>query len=617
MNNNSLLFKTPVTKRVRGFAITLLLLCFAQLSFAQDAFISVWKTDNAATAVNPSSNTQVKYPGIGTGYTLEYQLQGTSTWTNVSTSVTNASGSTYLVSFPSSGTYLLRATPGTGTFTGFSMPFSNVSEDFYDRYKLTGVTQWGSIAWTKLDNAFRGAVNFTLTATDAPNLTAATNLSSMFYGASLFNTNISAWNTITVTNMQSMFREAVAFNQPLDVWNVTNVDNTSNMFYGATAFNQSLASWKTGNVTNMSLMFYGATAFNQPLAYNAGTGAWNTIKVINMERMFAGVNATTPTIFNQPIGSWITTAVTNMKGMFNHAKSFNQDISTWNTAAVKSMENMFWNAAAFNQNISGWNTQNVTNMTYMFQDAIVFNQDLGTWNLQSITAANNMLYHSALDCKNYSNTIIGWANSTNTPNSIDLGNVQKVGGVNRSYGGTAAQTAHNTLTTTKSWTITNDFFDAACNPLPVTFSSMYAGIKNNQLLVQWGTETETNCSRFEVQASKDGEHWKTIGTVNSKAIDGNSSTALQYEYSVPVSGVAILGLSLLLLSLLSFKRYGYKRWMPFLLGASAVFMIWFASCSKNDKAIDTTNTANMQIRIAQIDNDGTVKFSKVQKVVQE
>ncbi len=68
-----------------------------------------------------------------------------------------------------------------------------------DRQRLMEIKQWGTVAWTGMQNAFRGCSNMTLTATDVPNFAAVTDMSSMFNGCSAFNQSVSNFNTEKVT----------------------------------------------------------------------------------------------------------------------------------------------------------------------------------------------------------------------------------------------------------------------------------------------------------------------------------------------------------------------------------------------------------------------------------
>ncbi len=55
------------------------------------------------------------------------------------------------------------------------------------------------------------------------------------FTSSLFNGNISSWNTSNVTNMRCMFRNAKAFNQTIN-FDILNVEDMELMFNNATAF---------------------------------------------------------------------------------------------------------------------------------------------------------------------------------------------------------------------------------------------------------------------------------------------------------------------------------------------------------------------------------------------
>jgi surface protein len=132
-----------------------------------------------------------------------------------------------------------------------------------DNQKLLSVDQWGTSIWTTLRAAFLGATHMHMLATDAPNLSAVTDLSFMFNGATSFNESISHWDVSTINNMKGMFAEASSFNRPLDNWDTLNVTDMQAMFLAARSFNQAIGSWDTSKVLHMSWMFRSATSFDQ------------------------------------------------------------------------------------------------------------------------------------------------------------------------------------------------------------------------------------------------------------------------------------------------------------------------------------------------------------------
>jgi surface protein len=306
-----------------------------------------------------------------------------------------------------------------------------------DESRLIDVKQWGSVAWTTMQNTFWGCKNLNITATDIPNLGGVTNMSKMFAECTILNspTNINSWNTETVTDMSEMFLVASSFNQNIDLWNTASVTNMGSMFQYADAFDQNIGIWTTTNVTNMGGLFLGARNFNQNIgswntgsvtnmggmfadakAFNQDIGSWNTASVTNMGFMFEAASA-----FNQNIGLWNTEAVTDMSGMFQNADTFNQNIGSWNTANVTSMGSMFYGASSFNQDISAWSTAAVTNMSNMFSAAYAFNQDIGSWNTASVTNMNSMFNYAIV----FNQNISSWntSNVTNMNSMFTYANV--------------------------------------------------------------------------------------------------------------------------------------------------------------------------------------------------
>eukprot|EP01013_Petalomonas_cantuscygni_P005498 TRINITY_DN160_c0_g1_i7.p1 TRINITY_DN160_c0_g1~~TRINITY_DN160_c0_g1_i7.p1 ORF type:complete len:126 (-),score=42.30 TRINITY_DN160_c0_g1_i7:74-451(-) len=77
--------------------------------------------------------------------------------------------------------------------------------------------------------------------------------------------------------MMSMFYEATSFNGDVSAWDVSKVTAMWLMFKGATAFNGDVSAWDVSQVTTMSSMFYEVTL---PTAtYDAMLNAWSALPV--------------------------------------------------------------------------------------------------------------------------------------------------------------------------------------------------------------------------------------------------------------------------------------------------------------------------------------------------
>ncbi|MGC4232148.1 MAG: hypothetical protein QM594_04150 [Niabella sp.] len=141
--------------------------------------------------------------------------------------------------------------------------------------------------------------------------------------------------------------------------------------------------------------------------------------------------------------------------------------------------------------------------------------------------------------------------------------------------------------------------------LPVVYGSIFAKIANGSLEVNWSTFTETNNDHFEIEVSTDGQHFVNIGTVNTKAVDGNSDKTIYYSFTKTVDvPVAVMGISLLSLAvvLLLVNR---KNRLLFLLMMVMGIGLSFASCSKNGEQVDVSGEGKLFVRIVQVDKDGT------------
>lgn len=152
-------------------------------------------------------------------------------------------------------------------------------------------------------------------------------------------------------------------------------------------------------------------------------------------------------------------------------------------------------------------------------------------------------------------------------------------------------------------------------PLPVTFGDIMAIIKNGVLQINWTSITETNNSHFIIEASTDGRRFTKIGTVQSKAEGGNSSSSLSYSFETNAGSVAFASLAgLAVLGLL--LPIGKKQRQLMVL-AMLFCVVGFIACSKNASDLETSNDQQLYIRIAQVDIDGTTSYSKTVKAVRK
>jgi surface protein len=435
---------------------------------------------------------------------------------------TKAGSANNIIVLPITGTYFVEWGDGTNDTTvnnhtyaspgTYTINITNIAETGFsfnnggDRLKIININQWGDLYVGNSGGYFYGCENLNSTAIDNLDLTSTTTLTNMFRGTALkptiFNGNISGWNTSNIIDTSYMFSYATFFNQDIGSWDVSKANNTEGMFYGDTNFNQDISSWDVSQVINMRNMFFDAEDFNQDIsawntgkvtdmsgmfqraiAFNQSIGSWNVGNVTTMNGMFRALyNKMT---FNQNLSAWDTRKVTNMVGMFGQSnngdyQSFNGDISRWNTSSVITMEHMFmfnkafnqdissWDvgdvqiftqtfrgASLFNQDISGWDTHSVTSFNQMFYNdtGMSFNQNLGNWNISSLTSAIFMFKDNALSTTNYDYLLMGWAcQNLHSAVTFDGGNSKY------SYGGLVGRLV---LNSTYNWSMTDGGLDPA------------------------------------------------------------------------------------------------------------------------------------------------------------
>lgn len=361
--------------------------------------IGVYSSTNTAfiTTWNISTDGESITIPIFNGETYNYTVN----WGDGSISASQTGGATHI--YDNSGTYHVSI---TGVFP--RIHFYNTSQD--QREKIIDISQWGDNTWTSMKEAFYLCLNLEISATDAPNLSNVTDLSSMLYGATTFNQPIGHWDVSNVTNLRRMLSGANAFNQPLNDWDVSSVTTLQNMFNNAYAFNQPLNNWDVSNVTNLVEMFESAISFNQLI------DNWDVSNVTKIRYMFSRASS-----FNQPLNNWDVGNVTEMIGLFREASSFNQSLCNWDVSNIQDFSHIFNGAWAYNQSLDNWDISNASNLNRMFQGASSFNQPLNNWDTSNVSAMAYLFYNASSFNKPLNNWDVGNVNNmTNLLNGSNL-----------------------------------------------------------------------------------------------------------------------------------------------------------------------------------------------------
>ncbi len=431
-------------------------------------FITTWKTDNIGSS-DSTSITIPTYPTESYFYNVDWDNDGVFDTVGVTGDITH--------DFLIPGTYTIRI---SGNFP--RIYFNNSG----DKDKLLVINQWGTFPWTSFNRAFYGCSRLT-SAFGTIDLSDATDLSTMFSGATIFNADLNDWDVKNITNLSNLFSHTDAFNSVLSNWDVSKVTDMSFLFSDATAFTgESISNWDVSNVINLTGVFQGATLFKGDLSgwlpssssktsfmfagatsFNSNLNNWAVGNVVNMSAMFQGASS-----FNSDLNDWDVSNVVNMSYLFSGATSFDGNIINWSTGSVGNMKNMFGQAKAFSKNVSGWDVSSVTNMDQMFLGATAFDQSLGTWNIKNVTSAKDMFKGGALSAANYDNLLCGWASN---PDGLQPNVLFSAG--NSQYCTCRNQRAN--LIDAHGWTITDGGLTSGCPSSTFNLSSLQAEIAPN------------------------------------------------------------------------------------------------------------------------------------------
>ena len=74
-------------------------------------------------------------------------------------------------------------------------------------------------------------------------------------------------------------------------------------------------------------------------------------------------------------------------------------------------------------------------------------------------------------------------------------------------------------------------------PLPLKFGDFKVSKTNSNLLIDWSTYDEVNVNHFEIERSRTGQQFATVGRVNAKGSNGNK-TDYNWIDTAPFRGVS-------------------------------------------------------------------------------
>ncbi|MFT3903674.1 MAG: hypothetical protein QM727_10890 [Niabella sp.] len=157
------------------------------------------------------------------------------------------------------------------------------------------------------------------------------------------------------------------------------------------------------------------------------------------------------------------------------------------------------------------------------------------------------------------------------------------------------------------------------NPaLPIGWGSFSANIVNNQFQILWSTLYEQNNSYFEIETSTNGTHFVKVGTVQSKAINGNSDMPVDYEFTIDLSqGFPIAIASILPIALLSLAFRRRQKWFFATVAIiTTASIIGTSSCAKKEIS-DVQNGTNIFVRLKQVNKDGSFEYSKAIQAIKK
>jgi hypothetical protein len=378
------------------------------------------------TKAGTTSSTQVNIPTSGAGYDVDVD------WGD-GTGLVNYSGTapTMTKTYAVSGVYTVKFYPRTSG--GLPRIYYNNAGD---KLKILSIEQWGNNAWTTFSSAFHGCSNLVVNATDTPYTNNVTSMSSAFRACTsitsinLYNCNFAsctAWSTAVSAGAFSGCSNLVSVNFSGVTMRTSGTYDMQSLFLSCSSLT-TITGWSSLNLskcTNLQSSFQSCTSLTS--FDMSGMNLSSCTTILAMFKDSTSINSVN--MSNVDLSSCITFGNTGSVGMFygaNALTSVNMTGVTLNTTSNFTANSMF-------QKTSG-----TTEITIAGLDALAWGK---------CTVFNAFLQGTSTSTNDYSNFLIKLA-TVNTNTGISLH-----GGTSK-YNSTAT-TSRLTLTSTRTWTITD------------------------------------------------------------------------------------------------------------------------------------------------------------------
>ncbi len=421
---------------------------------------------------------------------------------------------------------------------------------------------WDVSSVTNMNRMFEGASSFNQDLGDWA-VSSVINMNRMFKGAGAFNQDLGGWDLSGVTTTNRMFEHASSFNQDLGDWNVSSVTDMSEMFRGAQAFNQDLSGWDVSGVTTMRAMFEDASSFDQDL------GDWDVSGVTDVSEMLVGTDLSTAHYDALLIGwsrldlqsgmvldagatPYTETAAEARQSLLNEQGWTIHDGGETAGVGVTLTDGSAYEAPAATSSTApnpiGRGRVHAVEAGPFLHDLTVSLEGEN----QGITAVQ--LWRSGDDAFDAgADTLLqaeGTDPATSTPDTVSFSGLDgpEIGTAPQYFfvavavaededGAVRASLRDPGDLTIPGGTLTNDAgafplpLSSASAPLPVEVAGFEAQVEGDAAHLRWQTVSEARNAGFEVQRKGDGESWRQIAFVESKAPGGTATEPRSYRHA--------------------------------------------------------------------------------------